>query len=481
MPAYQPDPESLAAHPVPAWFGEAKLGVLIHWGLYSVPAWAPLTGHITDLLRDRFGETCKLSPYAEWYENSLRFPDGPTAAHHAQAWPGWAYADFRGPFEAALERWRPEPWAELFAEAGVRYVVPVTKHHDGFTLWPSGAETPLRGRWSAPRDVVGELAAACRAGGQRFGVYYSGGLDWSFDARPVANLGEMLASVPTSVAYRRHVLTHYGELIERYDPDLLWNDIAYPDAGDLWGLLAGFYGGREDRLVNDRFGPAGPLQARLQDPDALARFNARMAERMTEPGLAFAPAPPPVFDYRTPEYAGFADIQPEPWECVRGLSSSFGFKRNDPDRLDGPAVIRLLADVVSRNGNLLLGVGPDAEGRIVEPERDALLALGAWLRVNGEAVFGTTPWRCAEGLTGAGTPIRFTRRRATVHAIVLERLPPGPCTLDGFGEGARPDRVRVLGRGEVPFRIEPGGRLAVEIPPGLDAEPAVTLALDGAA
>jgi alpha-L-fucosidase len=293
MTRYAPDPDSLREHGAPDWLRDAKLGVMVTWGLYSVPAWAPRSGHITDLLRNQYDRACALTPYAEWYENSLKFPEGETAAHHAGTWPGRDYAAFRGEFEAGLEGWRAEPWAELFAAAGARYVVPVTKHHDSYALWPSAVENPLRGRWSVPRDLIGDLAGATRAQGMRFGVYYSGGLDWTFDARPVANLGEMLASMPTSDAYRAYVLAHYAELIERYDPDLLWNDIGYPNADDLWPLLARYYNGREDRAVNDRFGPAGGLQAALQDPATLATFNDRMRVQMADPALAFAPGEPP--------------------------------------------------------------------------------------------------------------------------------------------------------------------------------------------
>lgn len=477
MGPYQPRPESLAEHRAPDWFRDAKLGVMVTWGLYSVPAWAPNSGHITDLLRTRYHDAVANTPYAEWYENSLKFPDGPTAAHHARRWPGRAYADFRREFEAALESWRAEPWAELFAAAGARYVVPVTKHHDSYTLWPSAAPNPLRGRWSTPRDVVGEIASASRAAGLRFGVYYSGGLDWTFDPRPVRNLGDMLASMPTSPAYRAYVLAHYAELIERYDPDLLWNDIGYPNADDLWPLLAGYYNGREDRAVNDRFGPAGPLNAALQDEAALAAFNRETAARMADPALAFAPIEPPVFDYRTPEYAGFSDIRETPWECVRGLSTSFGHKANDETRLDGPALARLLADVVSKNGNLLVGIGPDGAGAVTGPDQRALLALGGWLGANGPAVYGTRPWRRAEGVTGEGRPVRFTRSGTTLHAIVLDGAAPGPLRLTDVPS---PSAVRVLGAGEAAFSVQEG-EVVVQLPGGLQAEFPVVLALDGAA
>src|SRR5690606_3899629 len=112
-------------------------------------------------------------------------PGSPTARHHAEHYGDAPYEDFRHEFEAGLADWDPEEWADRFAATGAGYVVLVTKHHDGYLLWPSEVENPHRPGWHAPRDIVGDLADAVRARGMRFGVYYSTGLDWTFDDLPI--------------------------------------------------------------------------------------------------------------------------------------------------------------------------------------------------------------------------------------------------------------------------------------------------------
>ncbi|HSJ97945.1 MAG TPA: alpha-L-fucosidase, partial [Myxococcota bacterium] len=292
MPRLDPTPAALRRHPVPAWFEDAKLGIFVHWGLACVPAFAAKpsgssgrAGTLPELMRTRYDELHALSPYAEWYENALRIPGSPAALHHAQVFGSAPYARFREPFEAMLARWDPAPWAELFAAAGARYVVQVTKHHDGYCLWPSAVRNPRRPGWHAPRDVVGELAAAVRARGMRFGVYYSGGLDWSFEPRPMRTLADGLAAVPLDPVYERYADAQVRELIERLRPDVLWNDIAWPPhRGALWRLLADYYEAVEEGVVNDRFGPApGWLVRALRFAPARAAADALLRRVVRRP------------------------------------------------------------------------------------------------------------------------------------------------------------------------------------------------------
>jgi alpha-L-fucosidase len=165
---YQANWESLGEHQAPAWFNDAKLGIFIHWGVYSVPGWAPTEGQYGELTRDQF---FKVNPYAEWYMNSMRIPGSPTYGHHHRATYGekHEYADFLPTFNKEVQKWRPEEWGELFAEAGARYVVLTTKHHDGFALWPSSIPNPHRpaDQQGAERDLVGELTEAVRGHGRR--------------------------------------------------------------------------------------------------------------------------------------------------------------------------------------------------------------------------------------------------------------------------------------------------------------------------
>ena len=469
------DPRSLRRRPVPAWFEDAKLGIFVHWTLAAVPAWAPDAGSLPELLRDHFDESVALSPYAEWYWMALGIPGSQTARHHAETYGSAPYEDFQRPFEAMLEGWDPAPWADLFAGAGAHYVVHVTKHHDGYCLWPSRHANPRKPGWHSRRDVVGDLAAAVRARGLRFGVYYSGGLDWAYEPRVIRNLAEMITAIPLESEYAAYVDAHYRELVERYAPSVLWNDIAYPPGPGLWRLLADYYAAVPEGVVNDRFLPASPRLnrlVRLAPVKAALNFAARRMAR--RPGFTFAPPRPPHCDFRTPEYASFAEIRRKKWEATRGIGHSFGHNRNEPEEnfIDPAALVRLFVDIVAKNGNLLLNVGPTAEGAIPEIQASRLRALGAWLRTSGEAIHGTRPWTRAEGETREGPALRFTARGDTLYAIALD-APSGPTlTLRDVPCG----RVELLGHGPLAARVA-GGDLALAWPPGLPAQPAFALAI----
>ena len=167
--------ETLArSRAMPPWFEDAKLGIFIHWGPASVPAFAygpPLQpGELAEVM---FGDSPRKElPYAEWYLNAMNYPDTETARHHAATYGDAPYTDFGKIYEQRVNaNWDPDAWAEMFAQAGARYVVLVTKHHDGYTLWPSDVTNPNRDGWGSRRDMVGDLAAAVRARGMRFGTY----------------------------------------------------------------------------------------------------------------------------------------------------------------------------------------------------------------------------------------------------------------------------------------------------------------------
>ncbi len=183
-----------------------------------------------ELTREQF---FKVNPYAEWYMNSMRIPGSPTSEHHRETFgEQMGYEDFLPIFNEEIQKWKPEEWGALFAEAGARYVVLTTKHHDGFTLWPSAIANPHRpaDRQGARRDLVGELTAAVRGHGMRMGLYYSGGIDWSFNDTLIDRPGiRRTTAVPRSDEYARYVDAHWRELIDRYEPDILWNDITYPE------------------------------------------------------------------------------------------------------------------------------------------------------------------------------------------------------------------------------------------------------------
>ena len=166
--------------PLPQWARDASLGIFVHWGPYSVPAWAEPTGALGAVPDD---EWFAHNAYAEWYANTIRIEGSPAAEHHAREYGG-------APYEAFLDAWRaeaydPADWARLFRAVGADYVVPTTKHHDGVALWDAPGSGDLTTVARGPRrDLIGPLADAVRAEGLRFGVYYSGGLDWAFTDFP---------------------------------------------------------------------------------------------------------------------------------------------------------------------------------------------------------------------------------------------------------------------------------------------------------
>lgn len=389
---------TLRARPVPEWFRDAKLGIFVHWTAATVPAFAPVTDDPFKLAAEHgWQRAFSHSPYVEWYQNSLSIDGSPVARHHAEHWPGVEYPEFVRRFAHAAEAWDPDAWAALFSSVGARYVVFVTKHHDGVTLWPSRTPNPHHDGWSLRRDAVCELADAVRRRGLRYGVYYSGGLDWSFGGLPIDSFEAMILAIPRSAEYAAYADAHWRELIDLVGPDVLWNDIASPPPMDVNRLFADYYRAHPDGVVNDRFDVVG-----------------------VRAGTAHA-------DFVTPEYS--SGPAPEGWmfEVCRGIGHSFGYNaaETDADHLDPDALVRLFVDIVADGGNLLLNVGPTATGEIPAAQASRLHALGWWLARNGDAVFGTRPYEPSRGATVDELPIRYTTRvvdgpaASTVYAIVM--------------------------------------------------------------
>ena len=393
---------AVKAHQVPAWFHDAKLGIFIHWGLYSVPGWAPTTGPLHDVVASEGWQGWfRRNPYAEWYMNSLRVPGSVTAEYHNEQFGDKTYASFANDFNANLTNWDPSTWAKLFAEAGAKYVVLTTKHHDGFLLWPSHTPNPFIADYHTTRDLVGDLSDAVRAQGLTMGLYYSGGLDWTFNPHVIADIADLFKAVPQSADYVRYADAHWRELTERYRPACMWNDIGYPVGSDIGALFADYYNAVPEGVINDRFTQAGP--------DEVAKISQGMLPK------------PAHADYRTPEYAVFDTIQPDKWESCRGLGFSFGYNRNESvnDMLSPVELIRSFVDIVSKNGNLLINVGPRGDGSIPAEQAERLQALGAWLRTNGEAIYATRPWSRADAVTDGGMAVRFTCTSHTLYATIF--------------------------------------------------------------
>jgi alpha-L-fucosidase len=409
---YSPTIESLATHQLPSWFDDAKFGIFIHWGLYSIPAFAPLGPNLDPMASDMM----RSNRYAEWYENTLKFGDSETASFHRARYGNAPYSNFAAPFEAAAAALPVADWATVFRASGARYVTLVTKHHDGYLLWPSRHPNPHRRNWQSCTDVIANVASAVRAAELRFGAYYSGGLDWTFNPDRVDNLPAMFASMPPDDAYDRYCRDHYLELIERYQPDYLWNDIGYPTEASMFEVCAAHYNANPDGLVNDRWLAARDL-LKGSDDDRSTRMKAMFGY------LRQHRVPPPAhYDVITPEYSPKAAAFEKKWEATRGIGSSFGYNRQeaDADLMSADAILQQLVDCVAHGGNLLLNIGPRGDGTLCPMQVNRLQEVGAWLAINGQAIYGTRPWTVKAARAADGRDVRFTARGSHVYAIVLD-------------------------------------------------------------
>jgi alpha-L-fucosidase len=352
--------------PCPDWFSQPQMGIFVHWGLYSVPAWAPRGQSIHELMRDDYDNATVLAPYAEWYANAMQVADSPTALHHLATYGDAPYADFRAQFDRQSQAFDADIWAQTFVDAGASYVVFVTKHHDGYCLWPTQVENPHRPGWHSQRDFVGELAVAVRSKGMRFGVYYSGGLDWTFHHKPISNMGEMLACVPPGRDYRDYAAAQIRELIARYQPSVIWNDIAWPDKADVPALFADYYQAVPDGVVNDRWLGETKLFGSLRTPEGLVRFNDRMKSSLAAADGQLSMSAPPHCDFRTVEYGLGTVPMGKKWEACRGVGQSFGYHGGEDaaDHLNHDALVAMRAATLAQGGNLLINIGPRADGSI---------------------------------------------------------------------------------------------------------------------
>lgn len=357
--------ESLDSRPCPAWFDEAKFGIFIHWGLYAVPAWAPK------------------GTYAEWYWHSMQNRDGATWRFHEKTFgANFRYQDFVHYFRAEL--YDPDAWTELFVKSGAKYVALTSKHHDGFCLW----QAPQSWNWNSVdtgphRDLLGELTESGRAKGLKMGIYYSL-YEWYHP---------LYRADPRRFAVE-HMHAQFKDVVTKYAPSILFSDGEWEHPSDVWRspeLLAWLVNEspcKDDVVINDRWG----------------------SETRSSHG-----------GYMTSEYGHVGggkqlDVSRK-WEESRGMGGSYGFNRNEDisDYQTTESLVHMLVDLVSKGGNLLLNVGPTADGRIPVIMQERLLEIGEWLNVNGEAIYGSRPWREMSD----GDKIRYTAKGDVVYAITL--------------------------------------------------------------
>jgi alpha-L-fucosidase len=315
-------------------------------------------------------------------------------------------------------------------------------------------ENPHRAEWHSERDLVGELAAAARERGLRYGTYYSGGLDWSWRPGAIRDQRELRGTFRQDAEFVAYLDAQWRELIDRYAPDLLWNDIGAPAGQDLPALFREYLGRVPDGVIDNRF--------RQFDGDGTLVFE-------------------PPFDFTTPEYATSASISPVLFESCRGIGYSFGYNRQEDEStyIGIDELIYFFVDLVSKNGNLLLNVGPRADGTIPEGQIDRLEALGDWLAINGEAIYGTRPWWKAEARTLNGTPVRFTSRNGSLYAIVLAPARPGSHGMAGL-RPARNATICLLGCDEPLPWVETEAGFAFTLPEQAPSGPAYALKISPA-
>jgi alpha-L-fucosidase len=297
---------------------------------------------------------------------------------------------------------------------------------------------------------VGEAAAAIRERGLRFGTYYCGGTDGTFGRIPMVDLASHLDALPPTEQYREYATAHWRELVERYEPSVLWNDFCFPGSREaLRELLAWYVERVPDGVINNRF---------------QERSNTHMQ-------------PCPVYsDFVTPEYSteGSPALK---WEACRSVGLSFGYNALESERtyMSAEELIHLFVDVVSRGGNLLLNISPTATGEVPWGEAERLLALGWWLRENGESIYGTRPWERHAGITLDGQGVRYTSTPDAVHAIVLGTPPAATVDLDVLLEPHA--EVRLPGRSAaLAWQPTPAG-VRIELPEAPPPGPAMSLTL----
>lgn len=413
---------------VPQWYIDAKFGIFIHWGAYSVPAWAPPTGELGAVEE---GVWFKNNPYAEWYYNTVRIEGSPTWQHHQDVYGGAPYDDFLDMWRA--EKFNPNEWLDLFSRAGAKYVVPTTKHHDGITLWDApGTGTRNTVHRGPKRDLIDDLAKATRAKGLHFGVYYSGGLDWSVSNLPALTTHHEVHNVrPQDAAYSMYAYEHCMDLIHKYQPEVLWNDIEWPDFSkhggpevdfSLAALFKNYYEAVPTGVVDDRWGDTHR-------------------------------------DFITSEYQMNIDSEGQGlFENCRGIGFSFGYNQVETEEhyMSVGQLVSHLCDIVSRGGNFLLNVGPTASGEIPAIQRAILEGTADWMAVNGDAIHGT---RAVRELSASDSPwVRFTGKDDVIFALVKGT---GEISFELPSHLVR-DEARQLGGSSLEVRRE-GSRVSVSV------------------
>lgn len=372
---FEPTWESLKSRAYPQWFSDAKLGIFIHWGVYSVPSWS--------------GK----EQYAEWFLRGLQSGDSARINFQKRVFgENFTYRDYAPLFKAEL--FDADEWAQLFTRSGARYIILVSKHHDGYCLWPSKYAPGWNSVDVGPhRDLVGELTEAVRNAGLKMGLYYSLP-EWNntlfrWYTDPNDQIGPYV---------EQHMIPQFKELISTYKPEVLFTDGEWFHSAETWharDLIAWYFNlVGDDAIINNRWGGGSDI------------------------------------GFLTPEYSAGINVTDRPWAECRGLGRSFGLNRNEKlDAYMSPEeLIHFFAKAVANGGGVTLNVGPKADGQIPLLQQERLLQLGAWLNVNGEAIYGSKPWE----KTGESKIYSLERIDSQIDFDWVRNSPGKPIAEDDF-------------------------------------------------
>jgi len=453
---YRPDWESLRHYEAPDWYKDAKFGIFIHWGVYSVPA---------------FGN--------EWYPRNMYQEGSDEYKHHLARYGApstFGYKDFIPRFKA--EHFDPVQWAELFKASGARYVVPVFEHHDGFAMYDSGLSDWTAVKMGPHRDIYGELAKALRERGLRLGAsshriehnfFLEGGRKIDSDVndpRYLAFYGPAhvwLEGKKTllqdwtylSNEYLDDWLARDAEIVEKYEPDIMYFDwwIGQPNARRHVAKFASFY--------YNHAASQGKVPVINYKDSAIEERSA-------------------VLDIERGQLSG---IRPLYWQTDTSISNkSWGYIENDSFK-SAETIVHQLVDIVSKNGNLLVNVGPRSDGTIPEQVQTILRDIGSWLKANGEAIYGTRAWtKFGEGPTAivegafhdtetkafTAQDFRFTSKGNSLYAIELAWPDSGEAVIYSLNEAALSGQsivsISLLGQGSpLTYQLKSDG-LHIQLP-----------------
>jgi alpha-L-fucosidase len=431
---FRPDWESLQGYKVPEWYMDAKFGIFIHWGVYSVPA---------------FGD--------EWYPRNMYNQGSDEYKHHIATYgtqDKFGYKDFIPLFKA--EKFDPAAWVRLFKESGAKYVVPVFEHHDGFAMYDCGVSDWTAAKLGPHRDLWGDLAKAVRAEGLHLGAsshrvehnfflgvgrnipadindpkyadFYGPAHRWmqAKNHTPLAN-----DFTYVSKAWTDDWLARSAEIVEKYHPEIMYFDwwIGQPSVRENLARFASFYYNQS----LERGGPVGVINYK----------DYAMHEQSA------------VLDIERGQLSG---IRPLYWQTDTSISNkSWGYIQNDTFK-SPQFVVHQLIDIVSKNGNLLLNIGPRSDGTIPEEVQQVLREVGAWLNSNGEAIYGTRAWKIyGEGPTQVtegsfhdtdtqpytAEDFRFTKKGDALYAIELGWPSNREAVIHSLGRAALGDHAKI--------------------------------------